>query len=161
MTTVQIYLLRKAISFHCLDIVPCLSLSLQGLWPSLPMGQQLHRTEELSLFFSLLAVLKYAHGWSIHLWPDFRVEPHGEAGSSSYHHYVSFFLVFGDTRWPRGKCERVDMKVCLPGTGAGLLLSWFLLLLTCKCLGWFFLSTHLTCGYPQYCVWSFVYHSHH
>lgn len=124
------------------------------------MGQQLHRTEELPLFFSLLAVLKYAHGWSVHLWTHLHIKPYGKAGSSSYHHYVSFFLVFQDTRWPWGKRPRMNLQVCLPGTGGDLLLSWSPIALPWKCLVQVFLCAHLTCitiDHPQIYSWPFVY----
>lgn len=47
---------------------------------------------------------------------------------------------------------RVDIKTCVPGTGADLLLSWFALLFPCKCLAQFFFCTHVTyvtIDYPQ------------
>lgn len=117
--------------FHCLDIISCLSISLQGLWPSLSMGQQLHRTEELPIFFPFLAVLKHAHGRSVHLWADLCFKPYGKAGGSSHHHYVSFLLIFKKSRCCKETvCRRMEsadlpfrkFSDCLPFSDSHVLL---------------------------------------
>lgn len=62
-----------------------------GLRPPLPLGQQLHRPEELPLLLPLPAVPHHPHDGSFLLRPHLRPPPPREAGGVTHHRHVSFY----------------------------------------------------------------------
>lgn len=62
---------------------------LQGLWPSLSVGEQLHREAQLPLLLSVSVVTDSSHDWRLHLWPHIRPAPHGWIMEAALHCHVS------------------------------------------------------------------------
>lgn len=72
----------------------CLFCFFPGLWPSLSLGEQLHRETKLPLLFSVSAVAYLSHGGCFHLWPHLRPAPHEWFVEAAFHCHVSLTLDF-------------------------------------------------------------------
>ena len=60
-----------------------------GLWPPLPLGEQLHRAAELPLLLSVPGVTDVPHDRRLHLRPHIRPAPHGRTVEAALHRHVS------------------------------------------------------------------------